>query len=426
MRKVISVFLTFILTVTLLLLPLFNNERVVFGDESSPSAIPECANQNPPLTVAQCADYLQGKVSQLSEQANTLSSQIAQFNSQILLSQAKISQAQATLDQLVKEIDALSTRIGYVATSVNTLEVLLKQRIIATYEQGFVSNLEIVLSSQSFSDFVLRAQYLKQVQKNDRKILANLQETKANYANQKDERQVKQTQIEASKKQLESLQASLNQQKAAKDQLLAETQGSESIYQSLLAQAKKELAGFASFADTLGGGELSGQTSCDGWGCYYNQRDNQWANTLINGQGSGCGSNNGPCTIFRVGCLVTSVAMMASHLGHRDISPADIALSGSGNFSVGTADLRKYTINVKGVAINRTPVAGSLNPNLVQNSPVIVGVYYGPFGTHFVVIKSYTNGKYIMNDPYTEGGRDKIFTDFYSLNNIFEVDTVSI
>jgi hypothetical protein len=118
--------------------------------------------------------------------------------------------------------------------------------------------------------------------------------------------------------------------------------------------------------------------------------------------------------------------MVASHLGHRDILPSDIAFSSPGNFSVGTALLMKGTISVKGMNINRTTIAGSLNPDLVKDNPVIVGVRYGPFGTHFVVVKSYSNGNYIMNDPYEEGGKDKNFTDRYSLGSVFAVDRVSM
>jgi hypothetical protein len=118
--------------------------------------------------------------------------------------------------------------------------------------------------------------------------------------------------------------------------------------------------------------------------------------------------------------------MMASHYGHRDISPSDIAFSSPANFSVGTAMLVKGTIYVKGITINRTTVAGSLSPDLLNNGPVIAGVYSGPFGTHFVVIKSYSNGSYIMNDPYIENGSDKSFTDHYSLGSVFEVDRVSM
>lgn len=189
-----------------------------------------------------CIEILSKKISELGDQKKTLAGQIAQFNSQIQLTQVKIADAQATIVKLEKEIDALGARIDQVVISVDKLEVLLKKRIVATYQQSFISNLEFILTSSDFSDIMLRIQYLKQVQENDKKILANLQQTKANYANQKDDREEKQAQIEESKKKLEVLKVSLDSQKVSKQALLAETKNDESKYQKLLAQAQAELA----------------------------------------------------------------------------------------------------------------------------------------------------------------------------------------
>ncbi len=190
--------------------------------------------------LAECIDIFSKKVTDLGGQKKTLSSQIAQFNSQIQVTQLKISDAEATVVKLEKEIVALGNKIGYVNESVDKLEGLLKRRIVATYQQSFISDLELILTSSDFSDLILRIQYLKQVQENDKKILTNLQETKANYANQKDEREVKQAQIEESKKKLESLKVSLDGQKAEKQSFLKATQNDESKYQQLLVRTRNE------------------------------------------------------------------------------------------------------------------------------------------------------------------------------------------
>ncbi len=191
---------------------------------------------------ADCIDIISKKVSDLSNQKKTLANQIAHFDSQIQLTQLKIIDAQTTIDKLEKEIGVLGFRIGYINDSVGRLEGLLKERIIATYQQGFVSNLEILVTSRDFSDLILRTQYLKQVQENDKKILANLQQTKANYGSQKDEREQKQAAIEDNKKKLEVLKTNLDSEKTQKQALLVATKNDESRYQRLLAQAQAEIA----------------------------------------------------------------------------------------------------------------------------------------------------------------------------------------
>ena len=204
-------------------------------------SLEECEKEDIPSDkISDCIEVLSNKVTDLGEQKKTLASQIAQFDNQIQITQLKIPEAQATIDKLEKEIGVLGFRIGYITDSVERLETLLKQRIVATYQQGFVSNLELLLTSRDFSDLVLRVQYLRQVQENDRKILASLQETKSNYANQKDEREEKQAAIEENKEKLLGLKASLDQQKLEKQKFLEVTKNDEARFQRLLAQALAE------------------------------------------------------------------------------------------------------------------------------------------------------------------------------------------
>jgi len=192
--------------------------------------------------VNECIDILSDKVSELGAQKKTLSTQIANFDNQIRLTQLKIADAQTKIAQLEKEISVLGFRIEYITDSVDRLEILLKERIVATYQQSFVSNLELLLTSKDFSDLILRVQYLRQVQENDKRILANLLQTKSSYANQKDERETKQAAIEENKNKLLGLKTSLDKQKTEKQAFLEVTKNDETRYQRLLAQAQAERA----------------------------------------------------------------------------------------------------------------------------------------------------------------------------------------
>src|SRR3989344_8859728 len=123
----------------------------------SAASLEDC-EKDPTSNVSECIEILSNKVSELGNQKKTLSSQIAQFDTQIKLTQLKISEAQATIEKLEKEISALGFRIGYVTQSIDQLEKLVRERIIATYEQRYVSNFELVLTSSNFSDLILKLQ----------------------------------------------------------------------------------------------------------------------------------------------------------------------------------------------------------------------------------------------------------------------------
>lgn len=189
------------------------------------------------------------KISELQSTERDLKQQIAVFDSQIQLTELRIEEAQARIDQLEKEINVLGFRISYISDSVGKLEKLLKQRIVATYQQSFISNVELLLTSQDFSDLILRLQYVRQVQENDKKLLSNLLTTKSNYANQKDERLDKQAQIEEAKSKLDASKALLAKQKKDKDEFLTLTQNDEQKYQEEL---KKLQADAASISQALG------------------------------------------------------------------------------------------------------------------------------------------------------------------------------
>ena len=388
---------------TFLLLSIFLN--LLFKVSPVLAQTDDCANQTAGSQAK--VDCYSQKLDALSTQSKTLSNQIAQFNAQIQLTTAKIAQTE-------EKINLLGGRINQLEGSLDTLTQAFSSRAVETYKMArFGDAFLLLLSSSDLNQAVARFHSLQLVQESDRTLMQKWQMAQTNYKSQKTEQETLQAQLNSQK-------ADLNNQKIAKNTLLSQTKNSEKIYQQLLVQAEAELASMANFTGSAS--LLSNQTVCNDWGCYYNQRDSQWGTVLINGSND-C---NGPCNILRVGCLVTSVSMMASHLGHKDILPSDIASSSPDNFSVGTALLKRGTISIKGVNITRTTVANSLSPDLVASGPVIVGIHYGPFSTHFLVVKSYQNGSYIMNDPYTENGHDVSFTDHYSINSVFDVEQVTI
>jgi len=357
---------------------------------------------------------LQQKVSDLQSQGNTLSSQIDTMNNQIQLTQDRIDATQEQIMSLTMDISSAGQRMNSLEGSLTNVTRVLLSHIVATYQAGSASDMQVLLSSSDISDLVTKANYLQFVQAHDRTLLDNTEQARIDYANQKTILEGQKKEVLALNTQLQQYTTTLNSQKQAEQTLLTQTQGDEQTYETLLQQAQAELAGFSNFTSGAGGSSLlSGQTSCDSWGCYYNQRDSQWGDLLINGQSG--------YTMAGYGCLITSIAMVMSHMGH-NVSPADIAASGGSNFAVGTAMLAR-SISVDGVTVTRNSVSDL--DSALQSGPVIVGIYaYG--GTHFVVLKSGSNGNYVMDDPYIPNGDNINFTDHYSVSSIFEMDQVSV
>jgi peptidoglycan hydrolase CwlO-like protein len=354
---------------------------------STPTPTPDKSAQTRDLQ-NQISD-LQAKISKLKSEETTLKSQMAVMDNQIALTQLKINSTEKQISDLTLDIDTADKKIDKLEGSLDKLSEVLINRIKATYVVGSTSEFQVLLSSDNVHDFVERANYLRLAQQHDKQLIYDTVQARNDYAAQKDIYEDEKTK--------------------------AETQGSESNYQRLLAQARAQLEGFSEFASSQGGASiLSNQTQCDDWGCYYNQRDGQWGNNSLNGTGY---------TLASDGCLVTSMAMIYTHYGHRGVNPQTINSNPSNFASYYPAYLLKV-ISANGVTTSR--VYDAIDSVLSSGHPVVIGISYdnGPIADHFVVFSSGSSGTYNMKDPFTPNGNNIDFRTRYPTARIVDVEKV--
>ena len=399
----------FLICLTLFLLPVR-----IFAQSSCPNA-----NEDPCQGYAvddpKKSECYQNVRDACQNQSNTLSSQINYMNSQIQLSKIRIQATQTKINTLLDEISKLETEVERLEGVLNDRLALLLKRIPVTYMRSSTSEFGALLFSRNFFDFLTRMKYLQNVQRQDAALVFQVKATQNSYNESKLVREDKKKQLQEIEHELEQQKATLDQQVAQKNNLLTVTQGNEEIYRQLYNQAKAQLAGFSSFASSQGGASiLSNQTVCDDWGCYYNQRDSQWGNSSL---------NHTQYTLASDGCLVTSMAMVYTHYGHKNVTPQTIN-SISSNFASYYPAFLNRTIVADGTTSTR--ISATIDSELSTGHPVVVGIRYGNGDTHFVVLISGSNGNYTMNDPFVPNGHKISFSDHYPINSIFEIDRISM
>ncbi len=356
------------------------------------------------------------KLVDIRQQKNTLSSQIQEMDTQIYLTGLTIQRSEQKIIDTQNEIEKLGSRIENLDSSLSSLSKMLLQRIVDGYKTQQFSIFELLLDTKTIADLTNRIKYQKTTQNNNQKLLVQVQEAKVNYEAQKILREQKKVELDQLVASLNAQKESLKTQETQKERLLVETNNDETTYQSLLSEAQAQLAGFSRFVSNQGGSSLlSNQTVCDDWGCYYNQRDSQWGGSALNNTGY---------TIASDGCLVTSMAMVYTHYGHRGVTPQTINSNPSNFASYYPAYLNK-TITADGATSTRE--FSIIDNELSGGRPVVVGISYdgGPRPDHFLVLISGSGGNYKMNDPYTPNGHNIPFTDKYSVGSIREIDRVS-
>lgn len=204
----------------------------------SPTATPSKSGQLNELSKK--IQELESKVADLKSQGNTLKAQIGVMDNQIKLTEYRIDSTKQQIIDLTVDIDSATKRVENLEHSLSNVSKVLINRIITTYEVGRIEPIHVLASSSDISDLIKRANYLKIVQAHDKKIMYNAQQARNDYENQKNIFEDKKKKIEALKDQLESYTTQLDSDKESKENLLAQTKGSEANYQSLLAETKAE------------------------------------------------------------------------------------------------------------------------------------------------------------------------------------------
>ena len=381
-------------------------------------------------------------VSSLQDQINASNQQIAILNQQIAIYQIQLKQIgsdKKTLQSAINALDlqrkTIETQVAVTQKQINNTKMQIQQlggqindtQITIQNEQAALvpylrdlqksdnkSFLMQILSSNNITDVWNDISANLQMQKGIQNSMRQLEVQKDSLNNSKTNSQIKQAMLISQQQLLSSQQQSLINTEQTKKQLLIQTKAKESIYEKLLATAESQLKSFSAFVQNAGGSKLLGnQTTCDSWGCYYNQRDSAWGNDSLNGT---------RYTLASDGCLVTSMAMIMTHYGYRNVTPVTIN-SNPGNFATYYPAYLLFTISVDGVTATRE--TAMIDSTLATGNPLVIGIHaYG--GTHFVVFISGSRGKYIMRDPYIINGKDVNFTDYYSLKSIFNISKVVI
>lgn len=187
-------------------------------------------------------DKLKVQLTELEGQEKTLKSQLTYIDGQIQLTELRVEQTNTQIKRLNHEIENLSVRIDKLSKTVDVISQLLLVRIVQTYKYGQFSNLALFFSSHGFANYLQRLKYIQVVQTHDKKVLYDLQATKASYNEQKQDKQVRQAEQEKLKKDLERYSKELEEQKKAKGELLRVTQNDEAKYQALIRQLQAEIA----------------------------------------------------------------------------------------------------------------------------------------------------------------------------------------
>jgi len=158
---------------------------------------------------------------------------------------------------------------------------------------------------------------------------------------------------------------------------------------------------------------LDAEAINDGWGVYYNQRDTRWAASSV-------GSATYP--VWKIGCLVSDLAMVYSHFGYRSTTPASIAAHSEWFNASGAIFNSALRVPGHTTLIVMNPDAAFIASHVAAGRPVVVGMNLPKGTTHFVVLTGPDGSSdYWTNDPWEQNAMHVTFSgDWFTRGPVYE------
>jgi murein DD-endopeptidase MepM/ murein hydrolase activator NlpD len=198
---------------------------------------------------------IQNQISDTKKKIGEKQGEAASLEKEVAIFDGQITQTELQIQQTETEIKLTTERITQTEEDLKIKRETLNEYLRVIYEESNTSALELVASSDSFSDFVDRSEYLQTMQI---KIKDMVEKIKI----MREELELKKKDLNKLSDQLNSQRTELNGKRAGRQSLLNQTRGEEAGYQEALKQEQSKKAQISSLIQSI---TLTGRTSQSGY-----------------------------------------------------------------------------------------------------------------------------------------------------------------
>lgn len=316
----------------------------------------------------------------LYAQERTLANEIAIADAQAQALQRQINDTQIKINITNEQLATTAAEIKAAEAELARQKANLNEYIKVMYMDGNTSQIELVLTSENFSDFVDKSEYLDTMQAHIQEAMTKINQTKA-------ELEAKKKQLDVDKASLDVLRESQLAQSAAmdnqinyKNHLLSTNKTNQGSIQEQITINNANSYTIRCLASGTCGSSANGDLRpVNNVDPYYDQRM----------YGPNVSYDGGYHSFYADGCLVTSLAMAHNKTPKDEADDHTYYVDGNG-YHTGWMN----TDSTSGTAISWS----TANDILSHGGKVVMGLNIG----HFVLAVGYdaNTKKYLINDPY--------------------------
>lgn len=217
------------------------------------------------IVAAQDLSDLQNKKNEIQEQINQSNEQIEDIkieltenleqlnnlNFKISTYEEEISSLEGNLEKISKEIEEVSAKLDIIEENYNIQRDILQNRIVALYEAGDIYYLDVLLKSNSISEFISNYYLIGEIAKYDNELLENIEKQKTQIEEIKQTLTERKETLEAVKKNKERTAVSLENSKIIRNSYIAKLTNDEKAIQEKIDEYQAELNSIDSEITTL-------------------------------------------------------------------------------------------------------------------------------------------------------------------------------
>lgn len=187
-------------------------------------------------------DETTGKLEYLQTELSATMIRVQEIEDKVLAYENDVQELGTQMENLQTSINDATQKLAIASQSYTEKSNMLAKRLVAMYESGNISYLDVLLNSNNITDFISRYYILEEIAEYDSILIKQVEEEKKNIETTKQKLENEQAEIKIVKAKLEQTSIVLNNMKTLQQSYVDDLTDAEKVLQEQITEYKKEQA----------------------------------------------------------------------------------------------------------------------------------------------------------------------------------------